>query len=135
MINYPAVCRLQCNVGSWCLYLQRRIDEAVFQLHDTDAEMHNSGMEALLAALGNAALPGHLNVIVNHTAHPSARLGVLAVRALRRYHPVATARTLMSLLPQPSQFQDLFSGDSVIESSRCQFGFGLGGWGGGGRGM
>ncbi len=101
------------------VYLQRRIDEAVYHLHHADAEMHNSGMETLLAALGNAALPGHLSIIVNHTAHPSSRLGVLAVRALRRYHPRATARTLVDLLPQPGQFHDLFNSSSVIKSSRC----------------
>ena len=82
--------------------LTHRGNDRVRQLHASEEFLaHNHGLKVLIRALGNVALPQHLALLSEWTAHPSEEVSIAAVRALRRFPTDATAPVFARLLSAP----------------------------------
>jgi hypothetical protein len=99
--------------------VQGRVSRAVEALHATDAvAVHHLGLELVLLAAGNAALPQFLDVIERHSAHPEYSVRFAAVRALGRYPGTTAAHALARLLSPPPTFQALFQEPLDVDLKR-----------------
>jgi hypothetical protein len=93
-----------------------RTSAATDAFHDSyDVSLHHHNLQLALYALGNAALPEHLDTVARYTTHVDYGVRYAAVQALRRYPGPATAPVFARILSAPPSFSDLLVDDFDVD--------------------